>query len=139
VSVDREIEAGIAEDGLPKKTGFREGTIKFLSAGEESDKFVQRLAELWNVDLDSLGSNKFSNAPIVPLAFSSSKKPVDQTSPTTNNFKLFFELNSERPGEIFFTLDLYKKGIQFQEKDASHRQQIIKGFLGSTKADDTEG
>lgn len=124
VSLDREIAPGINEDGTVRDEGFRAGSVKFLRSGEESDQFIAALAQLWG--LDELMDKGFSTEPVVPLAFSSNKGAVDQTKPTTNSFKLFFDPDAEEPGEIFFTVDLYRRGVELHEKDAEYREAIVR-------------
>ena|SRR5690606_1071584 len=132
VSVNKNIEPGILEDGTVSEKGFNQGSVKFLRSGEESDLFVQRLAELWGVEWsDSLSNVGFSKAAVIPLAFLSNKSAIDHNKASTSSFKLFFNPDAAEPGEIFFTLDLYRRGIEFQEKDATYRSQIVHSFSGN--------
>ncbi len=129
VSLDRDIPAGINDDGsVNESDGFKTGTVKFLSSGEQSDAFVAALADLWG---QSLEAGTFSSEAVVPLAFSSNKNPVDHQTPSTNNFKLFFQPDLDEPGELFFTLDTYRRSIEFQEKDEKFRATILEALTSS--------
>ncbi|WP_257666032.1 hypothetical protein [Parapedobacter tibetensis] len=125
IEIDKNIPAGINQDGsADNEVGFKKGWIKFRKSGIESDRFVSALAELWQVD--SIVNMKTQT--IQPLVFSSNKTAIDHSKPSTSSFKLFFDDDSLNPGEIFFTFDTYKKGIEFQEKDAKYRSAIVRSF-----------
>lgn len=125
IEINKNIPAGINDDGSPnEKEGFKKGAVTFKKSGVESDLFVSALAKLWKID----GIEKMKTAPIQPLAFFSNKKPIDLNKPSTNSFKLFFDEDSKDPGEIFFTLDTYKRSIEFQEKDPQYRSAIAHAF-----------
>lgn len=136
VSLDRDIEPGVNEDGTVRETGFQTGTVKFLRSGEESDRFIEVLAQLWNVP--EVASKGFSHEPVIPLSFSSNKVAVDHDKPTTNSFKLFFEPDAEEPGELFFTVDLYRRAVELQEKDAQYREMIVRTLAGMSTADEDD-
>ncbi|SEK18171.1 hypothetical protein [Parapedobacter koreensis] len=124
IEVDKDIPAGINADGsVNEAAGFKKGAIKFIKSGAESDRFVAALGELWQVnDVAAMKSA------IEPLVFSSNKKAFNEDKPSTNNFKLFFDEEAPIPGELFFTLDTYKHLVQFQEKNAQYRSQIVHAF-----------
>jgi hypothetical protein len=125
IQLSKDIPAGINSDGsVNEEVGFKTGAITFLRSGPESDRFAAALAALWNVE----GIAKMKAQPVRPLAFSSNRAPVDHNKPFTNSFKLFFEENAAVPGEVFFTYDTYKKTIEFQEKDAQYRTQVVHAF-----------
>lgn len=136
VSLDRNIGPGINEDGSVREDGFQRGSVKFLRSGAESDRFVSVLATLWEVS-DMRDAN-FATSAVVPLTFSSNKAAVDQTTSSTNNFKLFFEPDADKPGELFFTVDLYRRGIELQEKDAEYREAIVRALAGIDNVDSPE-
>lgn len=125
IRLAKDIAAGINADGsVNETTGFTTGSITFLRSGPESDRFAMALATLWNVE----GITKMKAQPVQPMAFSSNRAPVNHDKPFTNSFKLFFEQNAPVPGEVFFTYDTYKKTIEFQEKGAQYRSQIVHAF-----------
>jgi len=125
VEVDKNIPAGISFDGkVDEKAGFKTGSIKFIRSGEESDRFVAALGEIWNVN----GVTRMKTQPIQPLVFSSNRAEVNLDKSSTYSFKLFFGADAPVPGEVFFTLDTYKKTVEFQEKDAVYRSQIVRTF-----------
>lgn len=122
VEVSKDIPAGINNDGsVNEQDGFKKGSITFKRSGTESDRFVAGLAKLWQVT----GSGKMKNQAIQPMAFFSNKKPINLDKASTSSFKLFFDDASADPGEIFFTVDTYKRSIEFQERDAQHRSAIV--------------
>lgn len=122
IEVDKDIPAGINRDGsINEEAGFRKGAIKFKKSGAESDRFVAALAELWHID----GVSSMKEEVVAPLAFSSNKKAVDHSKPSTSSFKLFFNEDSPVPGEVFFTFDTYKRLIEFQEKGGQYRPSIV--------------
>lgn len=128
VSLDKDIPAGIYADGsVNNDEGFREGTVKFIRSGDESDRFVEALSEIWLVDTPQI---QFDDQAVIPLAFSSNKSQVDHSKPSTSNFKLFFDSQSDTPGEIFFTLDTYRRSIEIQEKDPKFAKTVVKSFAG---------
>jgi len=125
IEVNKHIPAGVNKDGsVNERDGFKKGVITFKTLGAKSDRFVAALAQLWKVG----NLSKMKNSPIQPLVFTSNKKPVDLDKPFTYSFKLFFNDTSDNPGEIFFTFDTYKRGIEFQEKNAQYRTIIVQAF-----------
>lgn len=125
IEIHKNIPAGINPDGsVNEETGFKKGVIKFIKSGVTSDRFVSALGELWQVD--DVTSMKMQ--PIEPLAFSSNKAAIDYSKSSTGNFKLFFGEDAAVPGELFFTLDTYKRIIEFREKGAQYRSQIVHAF-----------
>ncbi|WP_436830985.1 hypothetical protein [Parapedobacter sp. DT-150] len=125
IEIDKIIPAGINSDGsVNEEIGFKKGTIKFIKSGVASDRFVSALGELWQVD----GVDSMKTQPVEPLVFSSNNDAVDYSKPATGNFKLFFGEDAPVPGELFFTLDSYKRIIEFREKGAQYRSQIVHAF-----------
>ncbi len=126
----KNIPAGINNDGsVNEQDGFKKGSITFKRSGVESDRFVAGLAKLWQVG----GADKMKTAPIQPMAFFSNKKPINLDKPSTSSFKLFFNDTSADPGEIFFTVDTYKRTIEFQERDAKHRSAIVHALTAESE------
>lgn len=122
IELGSEISAGINPDGsVNEQSGFTTGSITFIRSGPESDRFMSALATLWNVD----DVTRMKRSPIEPLVFSSNRTAVDYDKPFTYSFKLFFAPDAPAPGEVFFTFDTFKKTIEFQEKDARYRSQIV--------------
>ncbi len=125
VEVDKNIPAGIGSDGqVDEEAGFQTGSIRFVRSGAESDRFVSALAELWGVE----GASQMKSQPIQPLVFSSNRVPVNLDKSFTYSFKLFFEEDAPVPGEVFFTLDTYRRTVEFQEKGTQYRSQIVQAF-----------
>lgn len=122
VEVSKNIPAGINDDGsVNEQEGFKKGSITFKRSGTESDRFLSGLAKLWQVG----DADKMKSDPIQPMAFFSNKKAINLDKASTSSFKLFFDDTSADPGEIFFTVDTYKRTIEFQERDAAHRSAIV--------------
>ncbi len=125
IELDKQIVAGISPEGsVDEENGFTTGSITFLRSGLESDRFATVLAELWRVD----NVTRMKATPIEPLVFSSNRIAVDYDKSFTYSFKLFFSPGAPVPGEVFFTFDTFKKTIEFQEKDAQFRSQIVHSF-----------
>lgn len=128
LEMNKDIPAGINGDGsVNQDNGFKTGTIKFASSGEESDRFLQALGSIWGV---TPNSDTFSAKPVTPLVFSSNQQAFDGSKTGTNNYKLFFDLNAVDPGEWFLTHDTYFRRIELQEKDESFRQVIVNALGG---------
>lgn len=128
VSLDKDIPAGLDEMGaVLEDDGFKTGTIKFLRSGEESDRFIQALASYWGMEVEE---STFSNEPVLPLVFSSNKSAASYDKPATHNFKLFFHPDVDEPGEMFFTHDTYLRRVEFQEKDSTYREEILRALRG---------
>lgn len=127
IEVAKDILPGVnADDSVNEADGFRTGSITFHSAGVESDAFVSALAKLWGLG-DSIYT--MTSSPVKPLVFSSNKVVVDHTKPTTSSYKLFFDPESRNAGEVFFTLDNYRRFVEFQEKDSIYRVKIMQAFV----------
>ncbi|MEC3880553.1 hypothetical protein [Parapedobacter sp. 10938] len=122
IELDKQIAAGINTDGaVNEDSGFTTGSITFMRAGPESDRFTAALAELWHVD----DVTRMKTTPVEPLVFSSNHIALDHDKSFTYSFKLFFAQDAPVPGEVFFTFDTFKKTIEFQEKDMQYRSQIV--------------
>ncbi|SFB81671.1 hypothetical protein SAMN05421747_101296 [Parapedobacter composti] len=122
INVNKDIPVGINADGsVNEASGFKKGAITFRKEGAMSDRFITALAELWKVnEVDAMKA-----APVQPLVFSSNRIPVNLNNRATYSFKLFFAEDAPAPGEIFFMVDTYKRGIEFQEKDPQYRSTIV--------------
>lgn len=126
VSMDRDIPAGIKPDGsVNQEEGFKTGTVKFLRSGPESDAFIAALVQIWDIPMSN---STFSDDAVIPLTFSSNKDPFDHSKSSTNNYKLFFAPDALAPGEVFFTLDTYKRIVELQEKDEMYRMTILEAL-----------
>lgn len=135
VSLDKDIAPGVLPDGsVDEKAGFKVGAVKFIGIGSESDRFVSALAQLWGIP-DSI--HRFANDAVIPLTFSSNNEEVNQLSPSTSSFKLFFDPDANHPGEVFFTLDTYLRTIEIQEKNDSYRTAIFQSLIEKANEDTT--
>lgn len=129
ISMDKNIPAGIDEMGaVNENDGFTTGTIKFIRSGDESDRFIQALANYWGMEVEEAA---FSSEPVIPLVFSSNKSAISYDSPSTHNFKLFFNPDVHEPGEMFFTHDTYLRRVELQEKDSVYREEVLRALSGN--------
>lgn len=120
VEVRKGITPGVTEDNTPLDIGFSEGSIKLHRTGEESDKFVNALGKMF--DLETTGAMADVVAPTV---FSSNKVEVDFSNNGTYSFKLFFANELGEPAETFAVLDLYRRAFEIEEKDSAQRAQLL--------------
>jgi len=120
-----DIPAGVNADGsVNEQTGFSEGSIRISSIGKESDAFVKALSE----SIATGNASHMTTNEIIPSVFSSNQKEVNLSKVGTYNFKLFIPNATGLPAELFFTLDTYKKAIEFSEKDSTYRAGLISAF-----------
>ena len=126
VEVLKNIKPGVNGQGRPVEDGFVKGAIKLSSIGAESDALVKSLATIFNSSSDGV----FSSTTLLPTVFSSNTVEVDLNKKSTYSFKLFFDNTVGEPAEVFATLDLYKRSIEFSEKDASYRAQFLAAITG---------
>lgn len=127
IEVNKEIPAGVYADGeVNEGQGFTQGTIKFSSIGEESDSFVAALATAYEQPVD----DDMTSSTLQPHVFSSNKTVVDLTSNGTYSFKLSFENELGEGGEVFATLDLFRRAFEFRAKDAAQHPLILSAFTG---------
>lgn len=123
--VKNDMPAGLLKSGEINKGGFISNGIKIISIGEESDKFIKVLSELYNFPT----VKPFSKSVIPSTTFSLNQKVVDLDEIDYYKFKLFFGENSENLySEMFFNIDLTKRIIELNEKDQGYRENIIKVF-----------
>lgn len=127
IQVSKNIPAGIASDGNPdNEEGFKEGIIRFVSLGAQSDAFVKALGAVYQRPV----TGGMSTTAIVPLVFSSNKQAVDLSKNGTYSFKLFFANHAGAEAEVFAILDLYRRVFELKAKDATHYERIVAAFEG---------
>jgi len=122
IHLNANMPAGINADGsVNEDQGFSRDYIFLESIGEASDNFVQVLSELWGVKpVDPKFSDK-----VELLTFSSNKSSIDYSKPYTANFKVFFNPDASKPGELFLTVDTHYSRITWQSKSEEYSQEII--------------
>lgn len=127
LEITKNIPAGVFEDGnVNDEKAFQEGAIKFSSVGEESNRFVKAVADLYEQPVD----NGMTDAILEPLVFSSNKTVVDLTGNGTYAFKLFFANSLGEEAEIFAELNLYNRSFKMWAKDAEQYPRILSAFTG---------
>lgn len=127
IEVNKDIPAGVYADGeVNEEKGFTQGTIKFSSIGEESDSFVAALAAAYEQPV----GDDMTSSTLQPHVFSSNKTVVDLTSNGTYSFKLSFENELGEGGEVFATLDLFRRAFEFRAKDTAQHPLILSAFTG---------
>lgn len=120
------IDAGITADGQPDEDlGFKEGSIKIIPDGAQSDNLVKSLGTLYNLPTEGK-----MDGTLVPLVFSSNNKNVDVRTNGTYGFKLFFHNPTGKEAEMFATIDTYLRSFDLSEKDSTQREAIISAFQG---------
>lgn len=128
IEISKSIQAGVFEDGsVNEEKAFQEGTIKFSSIGEESDRFVKAIAALYELPTD----HGMTDAVLAPLVFSSNKTVVDLTGNGTYAFKLFFANSEGEEAEVFAELNLYNRSFKMWAKDAVQHARILSAFTGN--------
>lgn len=126
VEILKDIPEGIDGQGdVIEDQAFVEGGMKFTSLGQESDKFVHALQELF----DEPAENALKDFKVEPLVFSSNNRKVDLEKQATYSFKLFVFNNYGAEAELFATVDTYKKALMITEKDAIYRKNLLSAFI----------
>jgi len=125
VEIKNNIGAGIIDDAMNATSGFMENGVRISSIGEESDRLVQALADLYGLRTD----RHFSNTPIGMAVFSLNDTIADLATTNYYRFKLFLEENSEDLyGEIFMNINTASNEVEFFEKDAEFRAPVIQAL-----------
>lgn len=128
IEISNAIPAGVFEDGnVNEEKAFQEGAIKLSSIGEESDRFVQAIAALYELPTDQ----GMTDGVLAPLVFSSNKTVVDLTGNGTYAFKLFFANGEGEEAEVFAELNLYNRSFKMWAKDAAQHARILSAFTGN--------
>lgn len=123
IHLKNQIPAGINSDGsVNQEIGFSKDFIYLESMGQSSDTFVKVLGELWNVKVEN---PQFSPNKVELLTFSSNKEDLNFDKAFTANFKVFFNPDGAKPGELFLTIDTYYNRITWQEKSQELNQEIV--------------
>jgi hypothetical protein len=126
--------------GIPKSTGGESGFgsgIYFKSIGKESDYFLQALAEVYQLPVDttlqfadSISVN-YANLPEMVRHMMEEGKEV---VPLHHQFKIFVEAGTDaEPGELFLNFDREYHLVELEEKDSSYRSTLVKGFAKKHK------
>ena len=126
VEILKDIPEGIDGHGEAiEDQAFVEGGMKFTSLGQESDRFVHALQELF----DEPAEEALKDFKVEPLVFSSNNRQVDLEKQATYSFKLFVFNNYGAEAELFATVDTYKKALMITEKDAIDRKNLLSAFI----------
>lgn len=127
IEVNKDIQAGVYADGeVNEERGFSQGTIKFSTIGEESNRFVAALAAAYK----QAAGKGMTSSTLQPHVFSSNKTVVDLTDNGTYSFKLSFENSLGEGAEVFATLDLFRRAFEFRAKDVEQHSLILSAFIG---------
>ncbi|MGG1515457.1 hypothetical protein ABE504_08585 [Paenibacillus oryzisoli] len=101
-----------------KGNGFTKNGVHLMRIGEESDRFVKALSELYT----GSNANKMKNE-VVLTEF------VLESTSTSKKYKLFFDNGQESEyAEIYLNLDLKENKLELNEKDMEYREPILKGL-----------
>ena len=126
--------------GVPKSTGGESGFgsgIYFKSIGKESDYFLQALANVYHLPVDttlqfpdSIAVDYVNLPEMVRHMMEEGKEVV----PLHHQFKIFVEAGTDAvPGELFLNFDREYHWVELEEKDSSYRSTLIKGFAKNHK------
>ncbi|UIR54504.1 hypothetical protein LZQ00_09490 [Sphingobacterium sp. SRCM116780] len=126
IEVVNQIRAGIIDEEPNDDVGFSKGKIKISSLGAQSDAFIKALGSIYEIKT----SDPFTSATLLPNVFSSNKVNVDLDKTATYSFKLFLDNSSGTPAEMFFSVDTYKRSVEFSEKDPKFRPLFIGALTG---------
>ncbi len=126
IEVESNMENGITPEGeVNSKGGFVHNAVKISSIGEDSDRFVKALAELYEFPT----TKTFTKQPVTAVAFSLNQRVADLEKPGYYKFKLFPDVdNEELYAEIFLNINTEEKIIELHEKDEEYRQPLIEIF-----------
>jgi hypothetical protein len=107
-------------------SGWR-GTITLCSRGRESDRFVQVLADRYQVA--ALAARMVPSVSCTGITLTGDPAAIGRTSVSV---KLFFaEDDAERYAEAFLNLRLPAGRLELNEKDEEYRAPLIRALVGS--------
>jgi hypothetical protein len=112
-------ECQALEDGAIKELYW--GRAEISSIGEESDRFLRLLGELYGTSIDAKKMRE--RTPFLAVSLSGNpayleKRPV--------KMKLFYESEiEERDADFYINVDVQARRVEFREKDTDYRRGII--------------
>jgi len=123
IEISSKINAGIIGDKIDNKNGFVLKGVRFKSIGNESDKLVNALTELYDVPIEK----SFTKQTISATVFSLNEKKVNLAKNDYYKLKLFFEEdNEDLYSELYLNINTETQEIELHEKDEEYRWSIIK-------------
>lgn len=121
--VNSNIGAGIVNGEIDGKSGFVANAVQIKSIGQESDKLIKALGELYQQQTNK----SFTKQTISATAFSLNEKAVNLDKNDYYKLKLFFAEDDENLySEIYLNINTDKQEIEIHEKDEEYRESIIK-------------
>lgn len=121
IEIMKHLGAGVSVEGHAAETGFNIGTLRFRSLGTESDRLVEAITDLYDMQPET----KMTSETIEPMVFNSINQDVELPKDGTYSFKLFFEPDNEEPAEFFAVLDTHKSTFVLSEKDPAFRRVFV--------------
>jgi hypothetical protein len=110
--------------------GFRQENIVIVSKGEQSDRFLEVLADLYKVKQPHkkfIDQIKLTYVDLNEMAalMGGKSEPSDETE-----LKLFYEdeKDAEAGFELYLNYNMKKGWLEFAEKDEAYRDNIVKAF-----------
>jgi hypothetical protein len=101
------------------------GVGKFMSLGDETEKFIDTMAKLYQV------KRKPTKTTIVPIEMVGLVDDPRQINHKPVKMKFFFNSNNDRlSSEVYINVDNERKVVEFHEKDQAYRQQLIDSLAG---------
>ncbi|PVD50583.1 hypothetical protein DC498_19345 [Terrimonas sp.] len=125
--INSKLPFGITSDGeINSKSGFVKNGVKFISLGQESDKLINALFDLYNEPT----KKTFSRNIISATVFSLNQQDTDFDKNGYYKFKLFFndDCDENTYAEMFFNINTAEKIIELHEKDHDYRKPLLKAF-----------
>lgn len=102
------------------------GTITFLRTGDDSDRFVQTLAEVYDLEADA--PKMADKVEFTAAAVGGHPHHPDQDN---LHLKLFFNADDEeRYAEMYCILDHKKRKLELREADPDFREALLLAFTG---------
>lgn len=122
LDVRQHIEAGL-QDNAPNGKGFLANGVTFRSLGQESDRFIKAMAELYGQP----EPRAFRKQPVSTMVFSLNEATADLNQKDIYRLKLFFE-EEDRYAELYLHIDTERSEIWLNEKDMEYRTAVIQSL-----------
>lgn len=127
IEVLKFITAGVTYEGhVDEENGFKKGTIRFRTLGEESDNYVESVSGLFKEE----SSGQMTEETLEPLVFSSNNQDIELPQSGTFSFKLFFDNSYGAEAEMFAVLDTHQSVFELSEKDEVFRKNFLSALTG---------
>lgn len=102
-------------------SAFYKKSIKLISIGEKSDKFLSSISEVYKIPTTK--ANLVKNIELTSFALEGNPTDLEHSH---INFKVFHDVpEQDRYWEMYFHIDVSKKEVQLHEKDLEYRKPII--------------